>query len=271
MTLYILTALALGAVVVFRRGEILAFHWQPDRGVWVALAAGLLAFGLSALILPLGAGTGPARFITFIIIWAGCGFVAPWGYTLLVEKAGVAALGLTRARLGRSLVLNLCLGAMYLPLILSWADLSGLTPATFARGATVLLVGNLFELFLYYGFIHLRLERAFGILPAILVTSAVYVLWHVGTQLPLEADPWAASGKLFLVGVFYQSVFSLTRNLLTIWPFFVGGGVLLDFLVNIGSLEAVIPEFPWALATLALMALSGLAMAVVLKRSKGPA
>ena len=270
MALYILTALALGAVVVFRRGEILSLRWQPDQGVWVALATGLLAFGLSALILPLGPGTGPARFITFILIWTGCGFVLPWGYTIRVEGVGLRAMGLTRERLGRSLVLNLCLGAMYLPLILSWADLSGLTPATFARGATVLLVGNLFELFLYYGFIHLRLERAFGILPAILVTSAVYVLWHVGTQLPLEADPWAASGKLFLVGIFYQSVFSLTRNLLAIWPFFVGGGVLLDFLVNIGSLEGVSPEFPWALATLSLMALAALVLAF-LRRRKTPA
>jgi membrane protease YdiL (CAAX protease family) len=117
--------------------------------------------------------------------------------------------------------------------------------------------GGLFELFLYYGFIHLRLEKAFGTIPAILLTSAIYVLWHVGTQLPLEPDPLDAVWKLFWVGVMSQSLFSLTRNLLVIWPFFQAVGVMLDFAVNIGAVENVVGDLPWAAGAVAVMVVIG--------------
>ena len=201
------------------------------------------------------------QVIVFILIWAGLGFIWPWGYTLFVERSGPAAMGLTRERWKLSLILNVALGAMLFAQMAAQADLSRIDPIVFSQSALVLLTGNLFELFLFYGFIHLRLEKAFGVIPAIVLTAAVYVLWHVGTQLPLEADPLAAALKLFLVGIMYQSVFSLTRNLLAIWPFFVGGGVLLDFVVNVKAMEHMSRFTPWALATLALMAASGLLMA----------
>jgi hypothetical protein len=56
----------------------------------------------------------------------------------------------------------------------------------------------------------------------------------------------------------YQSFFSLTRNSLIIWPFFHLAGVLLDFAVNIGAIEIVGLEFPWAVGTLVSMAICGL-------------
>jgi membrane protease YdiL (CAAX protease family) len=115
--------------------------------------------------------------------------------------------------------------------------------------------GGLFELFLYYGFIHLRLEKAFGILPAILVTSAVYVFWHTGTPFPLESDIPAAVWKLFWVGVMSQSVFSLTRNLLVIWPLFLTVGVMVDFAVNLDMVKEVAGRLPWAAASVAATAL----------------
>jgi hypothetical protein len=107
--------------------------------------------------------------------------------------------------------------------------------------------------FKYYSFIHIRLQKAFGTLPAILLTALIYVLWHVGTQLPLESDPWLGALKLFGVGVMYQAVFSLTYNLAIIWPFFMGMGVMIDFLVNVGEVETISAAFPWALATVVAM------------------
>jgi membrane protease YdiL (CAAX protease family) len=112
-------------------------------------------------------------------------------------------------------------------------------------------------LFLYYGFIHLRLEKAFGTIPAILLTSAIYALWHVGTQLPLQPDPLYAMWKLFWVGVMSQSLFSMTRNLLVIWPLFHAVGVMLDFAVNIGAVEGVVGDLPWAVGAVAVMVVIG--------------
>jgi membrane protease YdiL (CAAX protease family) len=159
-----------------------------------------------------------------------------------------------------SLLVGLLMAAMLSP-VLFQSNLMNMGWETFARATIVLTgAGGLFELFLYYGFIHLRLEKAFGIVPAVLGTSFLYVLWHTGTQLPLEPDPLVALSKLFLVGVMYQSIFSLTRNLLIIWPFFHLTGVMLDFTVNIGAVNIVSGEFGWALGTLIAMGLCGLVL-----------
>ena len=67
----------------------------------------------------------------------------------------------------------------------------------------------------------------------------------------------------------YQSVFSITRNLLTIWPFFVGGGVLIDFVLDIKGMGAIAGEWPWAVFVILLMALMGLGFTWVTRREKG--
>jgi hypothetical protein len=265
----IMAAIALTIALVVRRKDALALRWQPTRHTWVAVGTGLLAFLFSASILVVGTGTTAARLIHSGLIYLLCGFIIPWGYTLLVERGGVSGLGLTRHHWVLSLVLNLVLGALFSLIIIFEADLAAINWLRFAR-ATVVLVGAgaLFELFLYYGFIHLRLEKAFGTIPAILLTSAIYVLWHTGTQLPLEDNIPGAVVKLFAVGVLYQSIFSITHNLLTIWPFFLGVGVLIDFTVNIGEIELMSANFGWAVWTLVAMALVVLVTTLLARRPK---
>ncbi len=72
--------------------------------------------------------------------------------------------------------------------------------------------------------------------------------------------------RIILVGVMSQSVFSMTRNLLTIRPFFHAAGVMLDFAVNIGAVEEVSERFPWAVGTVALMIVSGAVLGWVVQR-----
>jgi membrane protease YdiL (CAAX protease family) len=157
--------------------------------------------------------------------------------------------------------------ALFSPLIISEIDLRTLDWLQFGKAAFILTgTGGLFELFLYYGFIHLRLKKAFGPIPAIVGTSALYMLWHIGTQLPYEPDPVAALGKLFLVGIMYQSLFSITYNLLTIWPFFLCVGVMIDVAVNIGALEPISQQLPYTVATMMLMIVTGVVLAWIVKR-----
>jgi hypothetical protein len=63
--------------------------------------------------------------------------------------------------------------------------------------------------------------------------------------------------KLFWVGVMSQSLFSMTRNLLVIWPLFHAVGVMLDFAVNIGAVEGVVGDLPWAVGAVAVMVVIG--------------
>jgi hypothetical protein len=268
MGLLVMSLITFVIALVARRKEAFAFRWQPTRHTWVAVGTGLLAFALSASLLLFDRNSLIARIILNGMIFVGCGIAIPWGYTLLVEQNSPAAMGLTRQRWVLSLSLSLIAAAVMSPAFLR-VDWSAIRWEAFAKAAVVLTgAGGFFELFLYYGFIHLRLEKAFGVIPAILVTTAIYVLWHVGTQLPLEPDPVAALWKLFLVGVMYQSLFSLTRNLLIIWPFFHVAGVMIDFVVNLGAVDQVSIRFPWAVGTMIAMAALGVALTLASTRNR---
>jgi hypothetical protein len=74
--------------------------------------------------------------------------------------------------------------------------------------------------------------------------------------------------KLFWVGVMSQSLFSLTRNLLVIWPLFHAVGVMLDFAVNIGAVEGIGHDLPWAVGAVAVMAAIGVGSTVVSNRNR---
>jgi multisubunit Na+/H+ antiporter MnhB subunit len=57
----VMCAVVLGVVLVVKRREAFVFRWQPDRGTWISIGTGLLAFVLSAVLLllepgPIGSG-----------------------------------------------------------------------------------------------------------------------------------------------------------------------------------------------------------------------
>jgi hypothetical protein len=70
----------------------------------------------------------------------------------------------------------------------------------------------LWEPFFVHGWLQLRFERAFGILPGILLAALCFAAYHIGTYPP------AALLAIYASGLFYAVVFRLTGNLLIIWP-----------------------------------------------------
>lgn len=244
-----------------------ALRAAPTRSTWVAIGAGLLPALLSTVAL-----LAPQDSLTFrIILWLGifglCGFVIPWAWVLLVERGTPAELGIHRRHWLRSLLISLLFAAGSLFPVLR-ADLSHHEPSHILGAVIHLNVGGLFELFLYCGFLHLRLRDAFGPVPAIVGSAAIYSLWHIGTELPLHADPIAALGFLFVVGLLYQSIFATTYNALAVWPFFFTAGVMNDFLLKLDLPDTIGRDLTWpALGwTLAL----GVPAAIVAIRSRAP-
>jgi hypothetical protein len=264
----IMALVALCAVLVVRRREALVLRATPDRSTWVAVATCLAVTAVSASMLALDPDSQWARAIHFLVLYALLGCAVPWSWTLLAERGTARDLGLHRARLMPALCLNLGLGLLLGLGIVFGVDLRAVSVRDLAAASYTLLVGGLFELYLYYGFTHLRLERAFGVLPAIFGTAALYSLWHVGIELPLHDDPRRGLALLFAVGVLYQSVFSLTRNLLSIWPFFFLAGVLTDFL-RLGLPERVTHNLGWASAGWILMLSIPLVLLGVSRRCRG--
>jgi hypothetical protein len=63
-------------------------------------------------------------------------------------------------------------------------------------------------------------------------------------------------------------VFSLTRNLLVIWPFFFAVGVMLDFAVNIDAVENVLGDFSWAVGVVVTIAVIVTSLTVVSDRNR---
>jgi membrane protease YdiL (CAAX protease family) len=252
LPLLVSAALAFALAAALHGRAFVALRFAPTRSTWAALAAGLLPALLSTLAL-----LAPQDSLSFrILLWLGifglCGFAIPWAWVLLVERRTPAALGIHRRHWKRSLLISLLFAAGSLVPLLR-ADLSEHEPSHVLGAIVHLNVGGLFELFLYCGFLHLRLRDAFGPIPAIVGAAAIYSLWHIGTELPLHADPTAALGFLLVVGLLYQSIFATTYNALAVWPFFFTAGVMNDFVLKLGLPDTIgrdlaWPALGWALA-----------------------
>ena len=258
-------ALALAAALQGR--AFFALRFAPTRHTWVAVAASLLPALLSTVALLLPQDSLAYRVVLWLGIFGLCGFAIPWAYVMLVERGTPADLGLHTRHWKRSLLLSLLFAAGSLVPVLR-AGLSQYAPSHLLGAVVHLNVGGLFELFLYYGLLHLRLRDAFGPLPAILGSAAIYSLWHIGTELPLHADPAAALLMLFTVGLLCHALFASTYNALVIWPFFFTAGVMNDFLLNLGLPDAIgrdltWPGLGWALALGVPSGISALARARV--------
>ena len=113
-------------------------------------------------------------------------------------------------------------------------------------GASYILVAGIFEMTFIYGFLRMSFEKAFGIIPAILLTSAFYSLHHAGFQPEFI--------HLFLVGLMYCSVFYITKNMLIIFPFFWGVGALWDVLVSSEAGDGIKNSVSFGIALIILFA-----------------
>lgn len=252
-SLLVVTAIALGLAALAQGREFFRLRWRPTRHTAAALAAGMLAAGFSTAALAVPQSSFVYGVILWGLIFGLCGFAIPWAYVLLVEGGTPAALGIHRKRWALSVLVSLLFAGGSVYETLQRVQLSSYDPWHLLGAAFSLNVGGLFELFLYYGFIHLRLRKAFGSLPAIVGAAAVYSLWHIGTELPLHAKPMEALGMLFVIGVMCQAVFAITYNGLAIWPLLFTAGVMHDFIVNLDLPQQVgttlgWPLFGWTLA-----------------------
>ncbi len=110
--------------------------------------------------------------------------------------------------------------------------------------ALALTIG-LFEAIFWRGWVLLRLEDCFGIIPAILLGSILYSLYHIGYGMPASEMVF-----LFFIGVMYAVAFRITKSVFILWPLFQPMGQLvtlikddlsLPLIASLGFFEALIP------------------------------
>ena len=90
----------------------------------------------------------------------------------------------------------------------------------------------------------LRLEEAFGVIPAVILGSLLYALYHIGYGMPSSEIMF-----LFWVGVLYAVAFRLTKSIFILWPLFqpigqlttlIRDGLQLALLAAVGFLEVLV-------------------------------
>ena len=139
---------------------------------------------------------------------------------------GFAEFGLSLKRWYIFLPVNLILGIILFFMFLSESP----PPAGYHLNALVLwqaayvMCALFFELVFFYSFLRTLFERAFGIVPGVVLTAICYTFHHVGFQ--------PEYGKLFWVGLLYATVYRLGNSALLIFPFFLGVGGTYDVLIQ---------------------------------------
>jgi uncharacterized protein len=207
--------------------RIFAVHWKPNKDLavvalsWVLVVAALYA---ATVIVGTKVWDGMAYFFLYAVVGATlCGLGIPLYWMTVVRRRSIADLGLTTKRMGVSLAVQLVLAVLLYFATLAKVQLppvEQLLPLV----ALALTIG-FFEAVFWRGWVLLRLEEAFGIIPAILLGSALYAAYHIGYGMPLSEMAF-----LFFIGVMFAVVFRFTKSILILWPVFQPMGQLVTLI-----------------------------------------
>ena len=209
------------------------FSWGPTAETLVAFLAGLVVVALSAAMIPARRLPCLSIAIRDIGQMLLAGVIFPLVY---IQSRGESLrdFGLSFARWHIFIPINIVLGAALLPMFLSQTP----PPAGFRLDwwkVAFIMCAGIFETLFFYAFLRTLFERAFGVVPAVILAAVFYSFHHAGFQ--------PEYGKLVFVGLMFASVFRIANSALMIYPFFWGVGASYDVLVQSHKASAILhPE-----------------------------
>ncbi|MCO6451102.1 MAG: CPBP family intramembrane metalloprotease [Caldilineales bacterium] len=207
--------------------KIFAVYWRPNQDLAVVVISWLLVVGTlytATKIVGSTAWGGMAYFFLYAVVGATLfGVGIPLYWMTVVRRRSIADLGITRDRLGLSIAVQIVLAALLYVATLAKVQLPPLEQLV-PLAALALTIG-FFEAIFWRGWVLLRLEESFGVIPAIVLGSLLYAFYHIGYGM-------AASEMVFLffVGVMFAVVFRLTQNVFILWPLFQPMGQLVTLI-----------------------------------------
>lgn len=195
--------------------QILTIRWRPGRDLIAVAAAWVLVTGslwTATHVIGSTVAGGMAYFFLYGVLAATVfGLGIPLYWTVVVRRRPISDLGITARLLGVSLILQVIFAALqFIP------TLAQSQPPPFAEFLPLVALSlaiGFFEAVFWRGWVQLRLEDAFGIIPAILLGALIYAAYHIGYGMALSEI-----GFLFLIGVLYAVIFRLTKSLFILWP-----------------------------------------------------
>ena len=226
--------------------KLFVFHWRPGRDLTAVLVSWILVVGaLYAATVLVGTEVwgGIAYFLLYALLGAGiCGVGFPLYWTVVVRKRPLSDLGISTRWLWLSLGLQIVFAGLQYMGTLANSDLPRFEQ--FIPLLALSLCIGFFEAVFWRGWVLLRLEEAFGLIPAILLGSVLYAAYHIGYAMPMSEMVF-----LFFIGVMYAIAFRLTKNIFILWPVFqpmgqlvtlIKDGLDLPLLASLGFIEVLV-------------------------------
>lgn len=211
------------------------FRFKVTKDTLTAVIAGMVMIGLSLLMLPFAGESKFDAIVSFLIrdvlMIFGLGIVF---VSVYVDKKGrdiFNDIGFKKRKSVLSIILDVVFAAGLAAMFMKDGMPANVLSLQNMFAAAYILTAGIFEMTFIYGFLRMSFEKAFGIIPAIILTSAFYSFHHAGFQPEFL--------HLFLVGLMYCSVFYITRNMLIIFPFFWGVGALWDVIISSEAGEGI--------------------------------
>jgi uncharacterized protein len=226
--------------------NIVAVRWQANKeliGIGLSWVLVVVTLYTATFIVGSNVGGGMLYFGLYAVLGATIfGIGIPLYWTIAIRKRPISDLGLAWKSLGVSIILQLVFAALqfagaYRGLQIPAFD--NLLPLI----ALALTIG-LFEAIFWRGWVLLRREDCFGIIPAILLGSILYSLYHIGYGMPAGEMAF-----LFFIGVMYAVAFRITKSVFILWPVFqpmgqlvtlIKDGLSLPLIASLGFFEALI-------------------------------
>ena len=236
------------------------FRFNFTKDTAVALGAGAVMIFLSLIMLLFAGDSLIDKAMSFflrdllMIFSLGIVFVSLY---VRKQKEGLLTIGFTGRKNLLSLLLDFLFAAGLLVIFLMDEKPVDILQIKNLYAASYILVAGIFEMTFIYGYLRASFEKAFGIIPAILLTATFYSFHHAGFQPEFL--------HLFFVGLMYCSVYYITQNLLIIFPFFWGVGALWDVIVSSEAGEEI-KNFESFIIALVILALSGIWIIIFKKR-----
>ena len=205
-------------------GDFLQFRFQPSIDLLVVLVSSLvldICFYVTWQIVTRANATvffilcGPVSFFA-------AGIAVPIAYNSLVKKRPLSEMGISKKHWKKSLVLSaiVCPLPFFRPhTTIAWPTFTQLLPLILFEVASAL-----FFVIFFQCWVQMRFEKAFGAIPAIIITGALFSLHHISYSGYRAYIPqmWT----LFFNGMVSAIVFRLARNMLISWPFFMSAAGL---------------------------------------------
>ena len=182
------------------------FTWSPNGDVLVAVLteiAMIVAYWTTTHLL---SGGWDDVLIFGVLTNLGLNVLFPVWWIAYHRKQPLSELGITTRRWLPSLLIGIALAAFSsLGLREKAAGMDWLPHVLF--NAVIL-----WEPFFVFSWLQLRFDRAFGIVPGVLLAGLCFAAYHIGTYPPAELV------TLLIWGLIYAVIFRLTSNLLIVWP-----------------------------------------------------